>query len=311
MKPKEEWQPIETAPKDREIYLASGWVESDPFIWQGHAQWDADAKGWITESFRVKDPLGDKLKAKEQEEAGRKADPFLPLMARIDGKCFSKFTRGLDRPFDQRFVNLMIDTAKHVIEQSEAQLGYVQSDEISLYWELDKSNYSNREFWFNGKFQKLTSVLAGTASSFFSANLPQYLPEKVGEYPVFDARVWNVPDMEHVYENFLWRFKDAQKNSVSMYARHFFSHKTLQGKTSREMRAMLAEIRHPWEDLPKFFREGTYVKRQRLLIHPDDLPLANIPEKYRPTQPVVRTVVSTWDPPETVVSPHWFAPSNF
>lgn len=261
-------------------------------------------------ALKVKDPLGDKLKGIEQVEAGRKANPFLPLVARIDGKCFSAFTRGLQRPFDERFVRLMVDTTKFLVEESEALLGYCQSDEITLYWFNNKEEHSNREYWFGGKFQKLTSVLASTASSFFSANLPQYLPEKVGKYPVFDARVWNVPDLEHVYKNFLWRFKDAQKNSVSMYARHFFSHKTLQGKTSGEMRAMLVEVRHPWEDLPKFFREGTYVKRQRLWVQPNDPSLANIPEKYRPTQPVARTVVSTWDPPETV-SPHWFAPSNF
>lgn len=242
-------------------------------------------------ALKVKDSLGDLLKEQERLEAGRKADPFLPLMARIDGKCFSKFTKGLERPFDPRFVKLMVETTKHLVEESEALLGYCQSDEVTLYWCLNKEEYSNREYWFGGKFQKLTSVLAGTASSFFSANLPHHLPEKVGKYPVFDARVWNVPDIEHVYKNFLWRWKDAQKNSVSMYARHFFSHKSLQGKTSTEMRELLRTISKPWEELPVFFREGTYVRRERILVDPSDETLSKIPEKYRPKEPVVRTVV--------------------
>lgn len=242
-------------------------------------------------ALKVKDSLGDLLKEQERLEAGRKADPYLPLMARIDGKCFSKFTKGLERPFDPRFVNLMVATTKHLVQESEALLGYCQSDEITLYWNNNKSEHSNREYWFGGKFQKLTSVLAGTASSFFSANLPHHLPEKVGQYPVFDARVWNVPDMEHVYKNFLWRWKDAQKNSVSMYARHFFSHKSLQGKTSGQMKEMLSEAGHPWEDLPEFFREGTYVRRKSILVEPGDLSLSEIPEKYRPQEPVVRSVV--------------------
>lgn len=252
-----------------------------------------------------KDTLGDLLKVQEQAEAGRRADPFLPLVARIDGKCFSKFTKGLKRPFDERFVALMVDTTLHLVEESEALLGYCQSDEITLYWHNNKQEHSNREYWFGGKFQKLTSVLASTASSYFTANLPEILPEKVGQYPVFDARVWNVPDLEHVYKNFLWRWKDAQKNSVSMYARHFFSHKSLQGKTCESMKNMLREAGHPWEELPKFFREGTYVRRQKRLFSPDHETFASIPEAYRPTEPVVRTVVSPWEPAETVCL-DWF-----
>lgn len=242
-------------------------------------------------ALKVKDSLGDLLKEQERLEAGRKADPYLPLMARIDGKCFSRFTKGLKRPFDSRFVDLMVATTSYLVEESEALLGYCQSDEITLFWNNFKEENSNREYWFGGKFQKLTSVLAGTASSYFAGNLPEFLPEKVGQYPVFDARVWNVPDMEHVYKNFLWRWKDAQKNSVSMYARHFFSHRSLQGKTSTEMRELLRTISKPWEELPVFFREGTYIRRERILVDPAETTLNHIPECYRPTEPVVRTVV--------------------
>ena len=48
------WQPIEMAPRNREIWvcgLAKVWVESCPFAWQGHALWDEYTGGWITESF--------------------------------------------------------------------------------------------------------------------------------------------------------------------------------------------------------------------------------------------------------------------
>jgi tRNA(His) 5'-end guanylyltransferase len=247
----------------------------------------------MTEPKCSKDKLGDLLKAQEQIEAGRKADPFLPLMARIDGNCFSSFTRGLNRPFDERFVELMVETTKFLVDKSEAQLGFCQSDEITLYWYLDKKNFSNREFWFGGKFQKLTSILAGSASSYFCGRLPDFLPEKVGYFPSFDARVWNVPDLEQVYLNFLWRQRDAQKNSVSMYARHFFSHKTLQNKTCQEMKRMLTEKGNPWESLPKFFTNGTFVRRQRRLVNPEDL---DIPEKFHPTEPIIRTVVEKWEP---------------
>lgn len=240
---------------------------------------------------KSKDPMGDLLKSQEQVEAGRKADPYLPLMARIDGKCFSGFTKGLQRPFDPRFVDLMVATTAHLVEESEALLGYCQSDEITLYWYNDKEQFSNREYWFGGKFQKLTSVLAATASSYFTANLPNFIPEKIGRYPAFDCRVWNVPDLEHVFKNFLWRFRDAEKNSVSMYARHFFPHSRLQGKTSMAMKDMLSGIGKPWEDLPDFFRKGTFIKRQSIIINPSECNLEDIPERHRPTEPFFRTVV--------------------
>lgn len=266
-----------------------------------------------TKAFRgmgsSRDSLGDLLKSQEQVEAGRKADPFLPLMARIDGNCFSNFTKGLKRPFDERFVDLMVATTEHLVEKSEAALGYVQSDEISLYWYLDKDHFSNREFWFGGKYQKLTSVLAGSASSFFTGMLPDYLPEKVGHHPAFDARVWNVPDMDHVRKNFLWRYRDAEKNSVSMYARHFFSHGSLQGATCGEMRQRLSDAGHPWEHLPAFFKWGTFVQRQRILVQPDDASLQQIPEPYRPTSPIYRTVVKKLElPPESGFPHHLWAP---
>jgi len=246
------------------------------------------------------DSLGDTLKAHEQLEAGRKADPYVPLMCRIDGKSFSKFTKGLQRPFDKRFTDLMVDTTKFLVEQTEANLGYCQSDEISLFWHINKEEFPNREFWFGGKYQKVASVTASMAGSFFSANLEKYLPEKVGKYPVFDSRVWSVPTLELAYENFQWRFLDAQKNSVSMYARSFFSHKSLQNKTCKEMKELLTQNGTPWEDLPLFFREGTYVKRGTVTLLPEDFSDSNIPEEHRPTGPVQRTVVSSCEKPEEI-----------
>jgi tRNA(His) guanylyltransferase len=253
----------------------------------------------------TEDELGNKLKQLEQQEAGRKADPYLPLMARLDGNCFSNFTRSLERPFDKRFCDLMLETTKYLVEESEALLGYCQSDEITLYWYLDKQNFSNREFWFGGKFYKIASILSSKASSFFSGNLANYLPEKVGVYPAFDARVWSVPDLHWVYENYLWRFKDARKNSVSMYARNFFSHSQLHKKSGEKMKEMLRENGTPWEELPEFFKSGSYVKRQRILLSLDDSRWTDVPLQYRPTKPIVRTVVSHWIPEETV-NPSWF-----
>lgn len=54
MESNETWKPIETAPKDREIYvcgLVRIWADSDPFAWQGEASWDEESEGWITGGY--------------------------------------------------------------------------------------------------------------------------------------------------------------------------------------------------------------------------------------------------------------------
>ena len=79
-----------------------------------------------------KDQLGNRMKEYEMTEAGRMLMPLLPVMIRLDGKCFSKFTKGLVRPYDIGMSTMMIETTKALVEETNAKIGYTQSDEISL-----------------------------------------------------------------------------------------------------------------------------------------------------------------------------------
>jgi tRNA(His) 5'-end guanylyltransferase len=59
--------------------------------------------------------------------------PGLPLVARIDGRSFSRFTSGMRRPFDQEMADLMVETAKYVVSNvSGARVAMTQSDEINV-----------------------------------------------------------------------------------------------------------------------------------------------------------------------------------
>lgn len=46
----------------------------------------------------MSDALGDRMKMYEGAEAGRRLMPLLSLLARIDGRAFNSFTRGMERP---------------------------------------------------------------------------------------------------------------------------------------------------------------------------------------------------------------------
>ena len=83
------------------------------------------------------DALGDRLKAYEKMETEAKFLPTLPVYARIDGRCFSKFTRGMERPYDSVMSSMMQETTRYLVEQTGALTGYTQSDEISLVWYSD------------------------------------------------------------------------------------------------------------------------------------------------------------------------------
>jgi hypothetical protein len=49
-----------------------------------------------------KDSLGDRMKAYESLEADHLIDAEVPLVVRLDGRAFSTFTRGMNKPFDAR-----------------------------------------------------------------------------------------------------------------------------------------------------------------------------------------------------------------
>lgn len=210
-----------------------------------------------------KDELGDRMKMLEMAEAGRFLIPLLPVAIRLDGKCFSKFTSDLERPFDKRLTDLMVEVTKILVDESNSIVGYTQSDEISLimYSETYKS-----QIYYNGRIQKLIGDLAALASVAFNNLLPKYLPEKkiekISRLPRFDCRVWNVPNKEEAVNNLIWRQNDCLKNSVSMSAQHYYSHNQLLNKNQSEMMDMLMEKGVNWNDYPNFFKRGTFVKRK-------------------------------------------------
>ena len=72
--------------------------------------------------------------------------------------------------------------------------------------------------------------------------------------PVFDCRVFQLPTEWECSNAFLWRVKDAVKNSVSTATRAHYSHKEMHGKSQSEMQEMLHQKGVNWNDYPTFFK---------------------------------------------------------
>lgn len=226
----------------------------------------------------MSDDLGTRMKLLEMIEAGRILIPQLPIMIRCDGRAFHSFCKGLKKPFDERLTDLMITTTKFLVEETGATIGYCQSDEISLcIWNY---NYET-EVIFNGRIQKLTSIIASLATYYFNREIPKYIPEKANKMALFDCRVWNVPNLDEATNCFLWRELDATKNAISMAAQSQFSHKELQGKHGNEMQEMLFQQKGiNFNDYPSKFKRGSFIKKVSKVTKFTCEEIANLPKNH-------------------------------
>ncbi len=232
--------------------------------------------------------MGDRHKAFEAREAQHKLMPGLPTLVRLDGRAFHTFTRGLARPYDERLSRAMVETTKYLVEHTHASIGYTQSDEISLAF---PNSDPASQLMFDGRVQKLCSVVASMATAKFNQQILANIPEKAHLLPLFDARVYQYPNLELAAESFIWRETDATRNSLTMAAHAFYSHKELHKAGYARKHELLHAKGINWAEYPDFFKKGTYVRRESVLKELSPAELARIPEKHRPTGPVMRSVL--------------------
>lgn len=234
---------------------------------------------------RLERDLGDRMKSFERAETAHLLRLDQPIYVRLDGRAFSNFTKGLARPFDERLSLAMIALTRILLEELDADIGYTQSDEVSIAWLPPEAGAGTR-VPFNGKAHKLTSVLAGMASSTLMLELLSFrdpsLEPYVAKRPHFDARVINIPTLIDLCDMFLWRSLDASKNAISMVAMKHFSHKELKFKSVPERLSILAEKGIMMSDYPGYFRFGTFFRRRKKLrpLAPEEI--QSIPERHRP-----------------------------
>jgi tRNA(His) 5'-end guanylyltransferase len=211
----------------------------------------------------MSDGLAERMKLYESAEAGRRLMRLLPALARLDGRAFGSFTRGLARPFDERLSRLMIETCVALVSETCATVGYTQSDELTLAWVPEAFD---SQIFFDGRVQKMCSGLAALAAAHFARRLPAFLPNEFAvRVPTFDCRVWNVPTLEEAANVFVWRELDATKNSIAMAARAHYPHAAVHGKSGAEMQELLFQTGVNWSDYPALFKRGTYVRRLKQL----------------------------------------------
>lgn len=204
----------------------------------------------------------DKVKELENVSSKLKLDDNLPISVRLDGKSFKNYTKILKKPYDQRMSEIMIDTMNYLVDETDAKLGFTQSDEITLIYYKTKKY---QQIFFDGKIQKLSSVLASMATAKFNFEASKKLKEKNNNFAFFDCRVWNVPTKQDILDLIINRQEDGIKNAISMAAYSIFSNQETLKKTSLEKINMLKEKSIIFEDYPEYFKSGTFSKKIQVI----------------------------------------------
>lgn len=219
--------------------------------------------------------LEDRIKSYETLATQGYLLPRIPIVARIDFRGFSKFTKSLAKPYDERLSNLMIETTKYLVEKNDPLISYTQSDEITLVFKYD----TVEDMPFRGRIFKITSLLAAQASGFFNKKMSEYLPEKNNIIVECDCRPFNVPTDMEAYNALLLRERDATKNAISMAADAYYSHKELKGKNGNEKQEMLFQKGVNFNDYPSMFKRGSYIKKVKIELEYTEAQLAKMKKK--------------------------------
>ena len=177
------------------------------------------------------------------------------VLVRLDGRGFNNFTKYFVKPYDEDFANCMCSVMALLMAETNAVLGYTQSDEITLV--LHKSTEA-QQLYFGGRFQKIASSLSSFATLKFNNILPE---ERRKLQPMFDCRAWTMP-REKVRLNIIARAHNNIKNSITNLAFAYFSHKELMKKNSTDKLNMLEAIGVKWKDQPEHFRRGFYLQKK-------------------------------------------------
>lgn len=155
------------------------------------------------------------------------------------------------------------------------RFAFVQSDEISLLV-TDFEDVSSQA-WFDNCQNKIESITASIATMAFNLKVAEFNRGKtklgLTKKPnaMFDSRAWTIPDYIEVENYFVDRQKDAERNSVTLLAGNYASHKQLHGKSVSDRHEIIHAAGDNWANHPVRFKHGGIIRRMGI-VDLGDLP---------------------------------------
>lgn len=231
--------------------------------------------------MKEKDPLGTRMKEFYENRYRFMLSRRTFTIIRLDGKSFSKYTKGLKKPFDYGLIEDMNNTVVYLCENIQGvKFGYCQSDEITLV--LTDFDTLKTDLWFDGNIQKMASISASLATAkfnqlryirSFNTIIPFPNPLDVldkSKLACFDSRVFQIAYIDEVINAVLWRQRDCVKNSISSVAQSLYSHKELEGVNSDQKQELIFQKGLNWNNYTSREKRGGFIKKvQKTLTNKD------------------------------------------
>lgn len=197
------------------------------------------------------------------------------IVVRLDGRGFHKLAKdlNLEKPYDLNFSNLMVDVCEDLFKEFSPLFIYTFSDEISLV--LD-------DVPFNGRVEKINSVLASFTSASFHLHLNSYF-DSINRPISFDSRIIPVNDND-LHKYFKWRQDEAWRNCVNGYGiwalKKKYSPKTanekIHGLKNHEIHEMLFKEGININDVDIWKKRGIAIYKKQGKIYKDlNIPIFN------------------------------------
>lgn len=232
---------------------------SNPIQSIGSNWWEHTANDKLVLAAELK-TLGDKFKEIEKSSE-QKLDPSKYTILRVDGHCFSTFTRQFNKPCDDRLYDAMVYACSEWIKEFGGTCVYTQSDEATMIINRIEED-SKAELPYSGRIGKIATLSASLFSVYFNESL-QCDGVEVKKPATFDARVFQVDTDDEVQSVIRWRQLDAFRNGVSSLARTIFSDKELHGVSVGGMLRMIdTETLNDYSD--SHLMHGTFVKKRKV-----------------------------------------------
>lgn len=127
------------------------------------------------------------------------------IVLRLDGRSFHSLAKNLNfkKLYDKDFAKLMVKVSKDLFNEFAPRFIYTFSDEISILL---------NNIPFNGRIEKINSVIASFAASSFTYNLDN----QIGKAVAFDSRIIPITN-EDIPKYFKWRQDEAWRNCINAY----------------------------------------------------------------------------------------------
>lgn len=136
--------------------------------------------------------LKDRIEA-YQNSSDLKLLPRVPLVLSVNGRGFSKITSLLDKPYDEKFGECILNTMLRLCTDIEgAVFGYQHNDEIVIVLRNDQSQETLP--WYDNSVQKICSVTSSIASLHFNKCVSAIDLNLMGE-PIFTSQLFASPNI--------------------------------------------------------------------------------------------------------------------